>query len=111
MTFDFEYNRLVVSDIYNPCALARSHQDTWSSNWETFQQWLRVLVCTVFGPHYAEYADFSIVRQTSHKRLDELIFAVRHTELAVNFLLCDLFCGRFLNGYLLRHDDPSKSSV
>ncbi|MNW51504.1 hypothetical protein D3C74_289910 [compost metagenome] len=109
MAFNFEYNSLIVSDIYDPGAFPRSHQHARPARRETAQQRLRVLIGTVLRPHYTEHTDFRIVWLAAHERSDELIFAVRHTELTVDFLLRNLLCGRLLSGYLLRHNDPSMS--
>ncbi|MNV71225.1 hypothetical protein D3C71_1642340 [compost metagenome] len=110
MALDFEHNSLVVADIYNTRAFARSHEDLRSADREPLQQRLRVLVGAVLGPHYAEHADFRIVRKASHESADQLVFAVRHAELAVNLLILNLLRSRFLNGHLLCHANPSRSS-
>ncbi|MNR09483.1 hypothetical protein D3C85_1256850 [compost metagenome] len=65
MTFDFENNRLVVPDIYNPCTFTRSHKNARSCYWEFAKYGFGIFVRTMLGPHYAEYADLHIVRITA----------------------------------------------
>ncbi|MNW58413.1 hypothetical protein D3C74_362770 [compost metagenome] len=98
MAFNFENNGLIVTDIYDPGTFTRSHQDTWTTCWETTQEWLGVFVCAVLRPHDAEYTDFRVVWLAAHELTDQLILAVRHAHLCVKFMFCDLFCCWFLSG-------------
>ncbi|MNC63000.1 hypothetical protein D3C75_1130870 [compost metagenome] len=111
MALDFEYNRLVVSNINDSRTFTRSHQDARSASREATKKWFRVFVGTMLGPHYAEYANFRIVWLTAEKSTNEFILAVRNAHLFVNLLFCYLFCIRFLSGHLLTHDDPSKPLI
>ncbi|MMZ64764.1 hypothetical protein D1872_271170 [compost metagenome] len=111
MALDFEYNRLVISNINDAGTFARSHQDARSASREAAKKRFRVFVGTMLRPHYAEYADFRIVRLTAEKSANEFIFAVRNAHLFIYLLFCYLFCIRFLSGHLLTHDDPSKPLI
>ncbi|MNR54282.1 hypothetical protein D3C85_1744420 [compost metagenome] len=97
MRFDLEYDGLIVADIDDARAFARSHQNTRASNREFLQNWLGVFVRAMLRPHNAEYTDLRIIRQATEKSANKLEFIVAYTELLINFLIRDLFCCRLLS--------------